>query len=283
MIEKIPLISSKALAIPLFQNIINFGIESFDKTSSLIDGIESDSVEWDKVSFLINDISYLKFLAFLTGLSELEVALFLGDFGDDGQFKDEILPKLQALTTISAPGDLRFHALSLYVIVRALKPKLMVETGVAHGKSSAFILLAMEHNNHGRLVSVDLPPNGNLADGSLTAMADHEVGWLVPDFLRHRWSLNLEDSHSFLNREITLGNFEKVDIFLHDSLHTYDHTIGEFRIIESSMNPSKCVFLADNLDMESGYAFSDFLKTKKIVGVAYRDFGGALMNGLKPL
>lgn len=48
--------------------------------------------------------------------------------------------------------------LILYTIVRAYKPEIVVETGVAHGVTSAFMLCAMHENNKGHLYSIDLPP-----------------------------------------------------------------------------------------------------------------------------
>jgi hypothetical protein len=61
--------------------------------------------------------------------------------------------------------------LILYSIVRAYKPEIVVETGVAHGVTSAFLLCAMHENRKGHLYSIDLPPwnacvkNGNAGRG----------------------------------------------------------------------------------------------------------------------
>jgi len=45
----------------------------------------------------------------------------------------------------------------LYVAVRALKPSIVVETGVGSGMSSSFILRALAMNGFGTLYSIDLP------------------------------------------------------------------------------------------------------------------------------
>ena len=45
-----------------------------------------------------------------------------------------------------------------YLVCRLLEPAVVVETGVAYGVSSAFILRALEKNGRGVLHSVDLPP-----------------------------------------------------------------------------------------------------------------------------
>ena len=63
----------------------------------------------------------------------------------------------------------------IYAIVRALKPKLFVETGVQNGISTYFILSALERNGYGMLHSIDIQET--LQDGK-------KVGWLVPDELK---------------------------------------------------------------------------------------------------
>jgi hypothetical protein len=48
-------------------------------------------------------------------------------------------------------------AATTYALVKILKPATVVETGVGAGVSSWTILKAMEENERGRLVSIDLP------------------------------------------------------------------------------------------------------------------------------
>src|SRR5262249_52393950 len=47
---------------------------------------------------------------------------------------------------------------AIWCLVRQLKPQRVVETGVAHGMTSRFILEALQMNGEGRLWSIDLPP-----------------------------------------------------------------------------------------------------------------------------
>jgi len=54
-------------------------------------------------------------------------------------------------------GSISYEAgILLYAMVRALKPEVVVETGVANGVSSSFILKALDRNSRGRLYSIDL-------------------------------------------------------------------------------------------------------------------------------
>ena len=104
----------------------------------------------------------------------------------------------------------------LYVVVRATKPETVVETGVASGISSAYILQALAVNGGGLLHSIDLP---NVQDGSKLP-AGRASGWIVPDALRSRWHLQLGDTRRLLPALLeTLG---RLDLFFHDSDHSYE-------------------------------------------------------------
>jgi len=111
-------------------------------------------------------------------------------------------------------------AATTYALVRMLKPDVMVETGVGAGVSSWTILHAMEENGVGKLVSIDLPtPNTELLP---------EVGYLVPDELRHRWDLQTGPSKTRL--PAALSESGGIDIFQHDSRHSYSNQLREYDI-----------------------------------------------------
>ncbi len=59
--------------------------------------------------------------------------------------------------TFTSVFDFRFYRVAIYAIVRAMRPTSVIETGVLHGLTSAFILRALEQNRAGRLTSIDLP------------------------------------------------------------------------------------------------------------------------------
>jgi predicted O-methyltransferase YrrM len=107
----------------------------------------------------------------------------------------------------------------------------MVETGVFDGESSAVILQAMSDNGEGKLVSIDLPAVETIHN-STEHMRETMLppgcspGWAIPDFLRARHRLELGDSREILPR--ILGEFGAIDIFFHDSLHTFDHMSFEY-------------------------------------------------------
>src|SRR5579863_2368428 len=97
---------------------------------------------------------------------------------------------------------------------RLLKPQIVIETGVAYGASSAYMLQALHINGRGTLYSIDLP-NSFVPDSAAF------VGAAVPARLRSRWKLNLGSSRRLLRH--VLREVGGVDLFIHDSLHTYNH------------------------------------------------------------
>jgi predicted O-methyltransferase YrrM len=137
--------------------------------------------------------------------------------------------------------------LLLYLLVRELRPSVFIETGVSRGASSAFILAAMHENGLGKLYSIDLPPTEasvgaasmhgrrgvRLSDGQF--FEAQGIGDLVPEYLRDRWELILGDARTEL--PLLLQRAGKIDVFFHDSLHTYDHMKFEFEAAWPHLSP----------------------------------------------
>jgi predicted O-methyltransferase YrrM len=146
----------------------------------------------------------------------------------------------------------------LYTIARIVRPSLVVETGVANGISSAFILEAMRKNDKGKLISVTLP--GGL-DPLIPSGTD--VGWVVPGTLRDRWSLQLGASSQLLPEIVRQQG--PVDIFFHDSDHSYENMLMEFETVWPCVKPGGYL-LAD--DVWQNNALSDFCK-KNLVKASY--------------
>lgn len=139
---------------------------------------------------------------------------------------------------------------SIYAIVRAVKPELMVETGVASGASSSFILQAMMENGFGKLVSIELPnPTVNLENGK-------PVGFRVPEHLRQNWGLVLEDVKNVLPKIV--NSVRSVDVFLHDSEHSYENMMFEFNTVWHHIRHGGILLADDTLMTESEGALFEF-------------------------
>lgn len=133
-----------------------------------------------------------------------------------------------------------------YVACRLARPENVVETGVAHGVSTAFILEALRVNGRGRLFSIDLPPLRGHEAGS--------VGAAVPEDLRDRWELLTGATRLVLPR--LMRRLDGVGVFVHDSLHTYRTMRMEFDTIWPRLG-AEAVVIAD--DIEGNGAFADFV------------------------
>jgi predicted O-methyltransferase YrrM len=124
-----------------------------------------------------------------------------------------------------------------YLAVRMIRPARVVETGVCYGVTSSYLLAALKKNNYGHLYSIDLPPLGS--------NGDDYVGWLVPNELKDRWTLRRGTSERLLAPIVKeLGT---LDLFIHDSLHTFKNMKQEFETSWSALN-SKGILISDDID-----------------------------------
>ena len=162
--------------------------------------------------YAINKLPIKQGIAKVTGLEDTDVEPY---------FKN--LPKFLSDQNKDPGMSIRWSSTSelattTYIIVRLLKPKIVVETGIGAGVSSWIILHAMQQNGIGKLVSIDLPtPNTQLLPS---------VGYLVPRNLHHRWDIRTGSSRELLLP--LLSKLSKIDIFQHDSRHSYKNQLQEY-------------------------------------------------------
>jgi predicted O-methyltransferase YrrM len=150
----------------------------------------------------------------------------------------------------------------LYAVLRAIRPTVAVETGVANGFSTAFSLLALQANGEGHLHSIDLPREvgreyeaGTFYEGEGRAgiPPGSEPGWLIPAALKERWTLILGRSQEELPP--LLAGLGTIDSFMHDSEHSFDCMWFEFNTAWPHLRPGG-VLLSD--DVNSTEAFGRF-------------------------
>lgn len=131
-----------------------------------------------------------------------------------------------------------------YAICRVMKPSVVIETGVASGITTTFVLAALEANGgEGRLWSVDLPP--------LAVDASLHVGAVVPQGLRQRWKLRFGSSKTILPK--VLAETGTVDVFVHDSLHTRRNMLRELGMAWPRLRGGG-VLVADDVSMNTAFA-----------------------------
>jgi hypothetical protein len=131
---------------------------------------------------------------------------------------------------------------AIWCLIRHMKPKKIVETGVAHGVTSRCILEALARNGDGHLWSIDLPP-----------MESHwrkQVAAAVGDGHADRWSY-IEGSSRRRLPEL-LSRLGKIDLFVHDSLHSERNVRFELDRAWVASGPNAAI-VVDDVDANWGF------------------------------
>ncbi|MEO3812786.1 class I SAM-dependent methyltransferase [Sphaerisporangium sp. B11E5] len=131
----------------------------------------------------------------------------------------------------------------VYAATRLLAPEVVVETGIADGRSSFFFLSALERNGKGTLHSFDINPRAGRLVG------DHD-----------RWRRRIVDraapEAAFVAALRGLGG---VDFFFHDSDHRY---LGQMLEYENTWPLMRADGLFASDDADVSRAFIDFCQAR---------------------
>jgi predicted O-methyltransferase YrrM len=125
-----------------------------------------------------------------------------------------------------ADRDVRYgRRVGWYALTRALRPQHVVETGTDKGSGSCVFAAALLRNETGRLTTIDVKPDsGYLISGPYAEVIDRLV----------------DDSVNALRNDRA-----PVDLFLHDSWHTFEHEIAELGAVAPRLT-DRALVLTDN-------------------------------------
>jgi Methyltransferase domain len=137
---------------------------------------------------------------------------------------------------------------AIWTLTRHLKPRNVVETGVAHGMTSRFILEALELNRLGHLWSIDYPP--------LEHVWHEQIGVAVGGRYPDRWSYIRGSSSRHLPR--LLSQLVTIDLFIHDSLHSEQNVRFELDHAWSALRPGGAIIVDD---IDANWGFKAFVET----------------------
>lgn len=137
---------------------------------------------------------------------------------------------------------------SIWCLVRHLRPERVVETGVAHGLTSRFILEALEQNDRGHLWSIDLPP--------LDPDLRRQVGMAVGPGFSDRWTYIHGSSRRRLPK--LLSQLRQIDLFVHDSLHSERNVRFELDQAWAVLRPGGALVIDD---IDANWGFHSFNET----------------------
>lgn len=149
-------------------------------------------------------------------------------------------------------------ARAVWCLVRHSQAERVVETGVARGVMTSFILRALDVNERGHLWSIDLPP--------VKANWHAASGVAITEDLRARWTLLRGSSRRRLPG--LLRDLGTIDVFIHDSLHTARNMRFEFARAWAALS-SGGVLVAD--DVDANPAFSAFVRAHQASAVVAQE------------
>lgn len=173
----------------------------------------------------------VSYIALVSGHAETDIDRYVRELEEDQAFREE----LKELTRRSRDRhncdvEPRYgRRLGWYALVRATRPRVVVETGVDRGLGTAVLAAAIRRNTQegfpGLVYATDIVP---------------ECGHLLGDTGRTYCQIILGDSVE------TLKKFSQpVDIFLHDSDHREEYEWAEFLAIEPRLHAGSIV-MSDN-------------------------------------
>ncbi len=166
---------------------------------------------------------------------------------NEGNSLDFPFPSITALDKSSS----RF----LFSICYFSQPELIIETGVAYGFSSSYILLALSLLKKGKLISIDV-----------LLRKEHQpekFGMAIPSELKERQQLILGKSTDELKK--LLQEDTQIDIFLHDSYHTYKYMMEELQIAWPFIKNHGFLLSDDVSDNNAFLDFSENVDRKPII------------------
>jgi predicted O-methyltransferase YrrM len=164
------------------------------------------------------------------------------------EIEEEVRRRMREITG-RGPIDPAFNADTsfahcCYLICRLVSPAVVLETGVANGTTSAFLLRAIQMNARGALHSVDFVD-------TTQRHARQGVGTLVPEELRANWDLSFGASRRLLPG--LLKRVGRIDLFIHDSAHTYWNMRREFEAVWPYLPPGG-ILIADDVQENPAFA-----------------------------
>ena len=190
----------------------------------LVHSRETTNFTYDLDSLNRNQLCW--FIAAVTGAEIGQIRAWMQELEDDSQLIGHLTKRLSSnpRRKICATEPHWARRSGWYAIVRAAQPDHVVETGTHLGLGSCVIAAALLRNGHGRLTTIDIDPEaGYLIGEPWASVIDRRVG----------------DSTDML------GALRDVDIFLHDSLHTYDYETRELTAVKPNLHDD-AIILSDN-------------------------------------
>lgn len=200
----------------------------------LVHNRETTNFTYDLDSLNVDQLCW--FVSAVSGAEIGQVRSWMQELENDKHLSVELTRRLSAnpRRRICAQEPHWARRSGWYALVRAAQPEHVVETGTHLGLGSCVIAAGLLRNGHGRLTTIDIDP---------------EAGYLIGQ----PWA-RVIDRRTGSSIDV-LAELRNVDMFLHDSLHTYDYETRELAAVEPNLCPD-AIILSDNAHESS--ALSDW-------------------------
>jgi predicted O-methyltransferase YrrM len=173
------------------------------------------------------------FVAVITGRPFSEIQGYISEIENDQALRSHIRVKSENSVEkyVTDPEARYGRRIGWYALIRATKPKVVVETGMDKGLGTCVMAAAILRNrlegHPGKIIAIDINPEaGFLFSGGYEKAGEFRVG----------------DSLQKI-QEIS----EPVDFFIHDSDHSAEHERRELSLVNEKLSPNALV-LSDNAD-----------------------------------
>lgn len=176
-----------------------------------------------------NTLELANFVSIVCGIDLAKAESYIREVREDAELRSHLQLTLHNDKSMRDFSPLLGRRIGWYAVVRAMKPKLVIETGVHQGVGAVTIITGLRKNTEegfpGKYLGTDIDPKaGVLLKGKYL-----EFGELI-----------LGDSIESLERL-----HDKVDIFINDSNHSEIYEAREYQVISSKLKPD-AIILGDN-------------------------------------
>ncbi len=190
----------------------------------LVRGRETTNFTYDLDPLNIDQLCW--FVSAVCGAQVGQIRAWMRELEGDENLISEVTKRLSSNPRrgICAQEPHWARRVGWYALGRAAQPDHIVETGTQLGLGSCAMAAALLRNGHGRLTTIDIDPEaGHLISDPWASVIDRRIG------------SSLE----------VLAGLKDVDMFIHDSLHTYDYEAKELTTVEPNLR-DRAIVLSDN-------------------------------------
>lgn len=179
----------------------------------------------------LNEEYLISFVSLVTGVNVEQIKKYVIELESDTKLADHIKTLTHANPRAYMADEVAKYGrrLGWYAIIRAKKPKLVVETGIDKGLGSCVIAAALmknaEEGSEGHMYGTDINPR---------------AGYLLQEPYSNYGKILYGDSIQSLEKLS-----EKIDIFINDSDHSSDYEMREYETIENKLSEGALI-LGDN-------------------------------------